>query len=563
MISMGGKTSYVSVFHRENYSQLKSEGWDVSAAASLSFASLSGSASVDVDKHAADFHAFNRTRSDVLKVCIGAGGMCAPQSPDQNPSTWAKAVQDQPLPLRYELQDLPSLLTCDFFPDDPDIASRRQALTDFLIDHYWGQNQACKPKVPSKDGYWTAVANVSCAGYAGKLLAGPAAAGAESRVYLLGGEGDEGSTGAVCAWSQGSNAWSAVPDMPTARAHHTAVALADPFSSLGRLIVAVGGRQANGTDWMLSGTLKGQYINRVIFSVVWADGEHIVSGGSDRTIEVWSLATGACLRTLRGHSDSVQSVAVSPDGQYIVSASADQTIKVWSLASGACLRTLEGHTKMVQSVAVSADGQYIVSGIPDHTLKVWSLASGACLRTLGGHNDVVSSVAVSADGQHVVSASYDETIKVWSLASGACLRTLGGHSDWVQSVAVSVDGQYIVSGSSDHNIKVWSLATGACLRTLGGHAYKVSSVAVSADGQYIVSGGFDATTKVWSLPTGRAFARSRCSPGSLTPWRCRRTGSTSSSQATGIISRCGDTSMSSQCWARPRASTPPPRGGPP
>ena len=50
------------------------------------------------------------------------------------------------------------------------------------------------------------------------------------------------------------------------------------------------------------------------------------------------------IRTLEGHSDSVNGVAVTGDGRRAVSASSDNTLKVWDLETGRELRTLEGHS---------------------------------------------------------------------------------------------------------------------------------------------------------------------------------------------------------------------------
>src|SRR6478672_13551531 len=66
------------------------------------------------------------------------------------------------------------------------------------------------------------------------------------------------------------------------------------------------------------------------------------------------------LRTLRGHTDWVNCVAISPDGQTLVSGSRDNTIKIWNLASGKVLATLRGHSEAIYSLAISPDGQTLV-----------------------------------------------------------------------------------------------------------------------------------------------------------------------------------------------------------
>ncbi|KAK3307177.1 NACHT domain-containing protein [Chaetomium strumarium] len=49
----------------------------------------------------------------------------------------------------------------------------------------------------------------------------------------------------------------------------------------------------------------------------------------------------ACLQTLEGHSDWVNSVAWSPDASRLASASRDKTVKIWDPTTGQCMATLE------------------------------------------------------------------------------------------------------------------------------------------------------------------------------------------------------------------------------
>src|ERR1022692_2294701 len=211
------------------------------------------------------------------------------------------------------------------------------------------------------------------------------------------------------------------------------------------------------------------------------------------------------LLTLKGHSDAVSDVAVTPDGKRAVSASGDKTLKLWDLRTGRTLCTLEGHSDSVLGVAVTPDGKRAVSASQDCTLNVWDLEAGRALLTLKGHSDAVSDVAVTPDGMRAVSASRDHTLKVWDLETGCALQTLEGHSGPVEGVAVTPDGKRAVSASYDQSLKVWDLAEGRALRTLERGSERICGVAVTPDGKWAISVSQDHTLQVWDLDTGRAL----------------------------------------------------------
>ena len=69
---------------------------------------------------------------------------------------------------------------------------------------------------------------------------------------------------------------------------------------------------------------------------------------------------------MEGHEEPILSMALVKSVNQVVSASFDQTLRLWSLESGECIATLKGHTEKVYSVqaissSVYTDGEKILA----------------------------------------------------------------------------------------------------------------------------------------------------------------------------------------------------------
>jgi platelet-activating factor acetylhydrolase IB subunit alpha len=64
----------------------------------------------------------------------------------------------------------------------------------------------------------------------------------------------------------------------------------------------------------------------------------------------------------------------SAAGTLLVSASGDKTLRLWDVTAGYCVRTLHGHTGWIRDVCPSSDGRFLLSAGSDQTARLWDLA---------------------------------------------------------------------------------------------------------------------------------------------------------------------------------------------
>lgn len=238
-------------------------------------------------------------------------------------------------------------------------------------------------------------------------------------------------------------------------------------------------------------TLKG-HVMGVWAMVPWDD--ILVSGGCDRDVRVWNMATGASVHTLRGHTSTVRCLKMS-DENTAISGSRDTTLRVWDIKTGVCRNVLIGHQASVRCLGIHGD--LVVSGSYDTTARIWSISEGRCLRTLTGHFSQI--YAIAFDGNKIATGSLDTSVRIWDPKTGVCHAILQGHTSLVGQLQMR--GDTLVTGGSDGSVRVWSLQKMSPIHRLAAHDNSVTSL--QFDDNRIVSGGSDGRVKVWDVKSGQ------------------------------------------------------------
>jgi WD40 repeat protein len=233
-------------------------------------------------------------------------------------------------------------------------------------------------------------------------------------------------------------------------------------------------------------------------------------------IKVWDAKTGKPGKSLLGHLDDIESLAISKDGKFIASASRDNTVKIWDAGSGKDIQTLKGHNDAVTSVSFSPDGKQVVTTSLDKTVRVWDIAGAKEVANFKVERMVevkdpkgkISQVKeigrefthalFSNDGKKVFAGNLEGVVKIYDVEDKKEMKELKGH-DGILAFALSPDGSKLATGGWDQTIKIWNTADGKELRTIKAHLGSVTSLSFSPDGQWLASGSTDGMVKIWSV----------------------------------------------------------------
>ncbi|KAJ2789144.1 Lissencephaly-1, partial [Coemansia helicoidea] len=194
-----------------------------------------------------------------------------------------------------------------------------------------------------------------------------------------------------------------------------------------------------------------------------AKGAVLVTCSADLTLRVWDVADEyKCVRTLHGHDHCVSAVSfLGPDK--LVSASRDKTVKVWELSTGYCIRTLAGHAAWVRDVSVSPDARMICTASNDQSIRLWDPATGECKGDMRGHENVVEAARFAPPAAHPALrrlAGLPPAPRPPRPSSAAGVDATNGEADAVENAA-----QFIISGARDKTLRLWDATTSTLLHT--------------------------------------------------------------------------------------------------
>jgi WD40 repeat protein len=231
------------------------------------------------------------------------------------------------------------------------------------------------------------------------------------------------------------------------------------------------------------------------------DGKTLASGGAEKKVRLWDLATGRTTAAFPGATDTIHSIAFSPDGKTLATAEFNWAVRTWDVATGENTATISGRGRGGnQAFAIfnpNGGSLALISVDKKNSVILWDPKSGK--RTaLEGHLRPVTGAAFRPDGKVLASSSLDKTIKLWDVVTGANIDKLEGQTHAVGCVAFHPGGELLAS--ADRSIWLWDLAKRERISEFRRLAsVPNTSLEFSPDGKLLASD----QAGIWDVATGK------------------------------------------------------------
>lgn len=182
---------------------------------------------------------------------------------------------------------------------------------------------------------------------------------------------------------------------------------------------------------------------------------HLLSGGQDGLICVWSTKKWECLKTIRAHKGQVTSLSVHPSGKLALSVGTDKTLRTWNLIEGrsAFIKNIKQNAEIV---LWSPDGDKYAVVVNDK-VDIYTLDSATIIGTIAFTKRISclkflknSLLAVGGD---------DESVRIYDVTSQKCVCEFKAHENRVKAIESFMKDEFcvLVTASNDGFIKLWKL----------------------------------------------------------------------------------------------------------
>ena len=223
-----------------------------------------------------------------------------------------------------------------------------------------------------------------------------------------------------------------------------------------------------------------------------------------------------------GDSPRIESLAFSKDGKFLAACGGAPSefgeIQVWDVAAGSLVRSIRAGSDTLYGISWSDDGTRLAAGGGDKLVRAFDSARGAALMACDNHLDWVFGTAFVHDGSKLVSVSRDRGVKLIDVASGHLLDDAARPREPVLALARHPEEDLVAFTGTEGRVRLHRMAPRggrlkegddkeeSAVREFEPMDTPLHAVAFSADGTRLACGGQSGEVRLFLTESGKREA---------------------------------------------------------
>ncbi len=269
------------------------------------------------------------------------------------------------------------------------------------------------------------------------------------------------------------------------------------------------------------------------------DGQLVAMSGTNRTITIWDLKTGALKATLKAANGGISGFSFSPDGHVAATRDyLDKSVRLWDVSAWELKAMFPGRKHNLETklkagltfeeefgpVSFSPDGRTVLSEREDDLVAVSNVPAGTeQLQLNHDTNDhgfaketlkalflpgstrhfLALQSGFSNDGRFVFTINGDKFAKIWEADTGK-LKTSISNNERLYRASFTPDGTRLLTVEQQGGMKLWDVETGQLVNEIARKGFLedlMKSYELSPDGKLIATFHLG-DTRLWDAKTG-------------------------------------------------------------
>ena len=212
------------------------------------------------------------------------------------------------------------------------------------------------------------------------------------------------------------------------------------------------------------------------------DGKELVIVGN--MITLWNVESSKIINEVTNSIDylnTAASINFSPDGNKIIIGYRNQTVEIWDKNKWIPLISFPTHSESIYCVGFTSDGSMAVTTDNAGTIKLWDASTGDELKSIKITNQLNSSFSVSPDSTKIASYGFPSKGAIVEILSGRTIfqypissSELSPYPVSIHFLTNSIIAISISQGSNLSTVDLFDLITNQQIHTFQGEFFAVS-----------------------------------------------------------------------------------------